>query len=412
METMTGWSRAAITIALGFAILAAASASAQTASYRTVVIFGDTQTAVSGNPTQYADFTAMVDWVIANKHTENIDFVLHAGDIINLGSFLPTDPVCFGAPVQSIGYCLSQQICAPPPAGCYQQPAGGGNIDCMSCDFPVRYTPPEWQRFVDQWSRFDPDPGTGWLGMPTAVVRGNHDNVGVFPATDIDVPGFNYYYAESTFEAIEAAFVGSDRVYEHLESYPSEDQDGHVWRFQIGGRPVLVVGPSYEGSVGTSQQQIDWMIDVFSRYPNMPAILLIHDMMEYSQVYHAIIREAPTVAPQLFLGAQGHIQQDMKWIDEFGGQKILRTVSDWSRTDSPGGSYFTIIRFYFEPGQPDEVESFTYSPVLDHVVPDPDKTIPKQVFPVPEPTVRSLPLTTLGALIGWLNVWRPARRPR
>jgi hypothetical protein len=54
--------------------------------YRTVVIFGDTQTVVSGDPVQYADFTKQLDWVIANKYTENIDFVLHVGDIIDLGT--------------------------------------------------------------------------------------------------------------------------------------------------------------------------------------------------------------------------------------------------------------------------------------------------------------------------------------
>ena len=384
--------------------LAPQSARAQ-ADYRTVVIFGDTQTAINGDPDQYSDFSAMVNWVIANKHTENIDLVMHVGDIVNLGSFLPVPPSCSGQPAVSMGYCLSQPICSPAPAGCYAAPAGGGGTDCISCSFPTTYTPPEWERFVDQWSRFDPDPAVGWLGIPTAIVRGNHDNVGVDPSTELDVRGFNYYYSEANLEALETAFAGSDRYYEHLETYPNENQDGHAWRFRIGDRPVLVVGPSYEGGFGTSQQQIDWAIDVFGQYPNMPGILLIHDMMQYSQVYHEIVREAPTVAPQLFLGAQGHIVQDMKFIDEFEGQKILRTVSDWSRTPSPGGAYLTLIRFYFEPGQPDEIEAFTYSPVLDIVVPDADKTIVRQEFPVPEPSAWSLQAFGVGAM-AWFERWR------
>jgi hypothetical protein len=154
-------------------------------------------------------------------------------------------------------------------------------------------------------------------------------------------------------------FVGSDRAYEHLETYPGDDMDGNAWQFQIGTRPALVVGPSYEGGVGTSQQQIDWVIDVFERNPNLPGVLLIHDMIEHFQVYNSVVLQMPTVAPNLFLTAQGHIQQDIKFVQDIEGFQVMRTVSDWSHTDSPGGSYFAVLRFYLEPGQQDEVEAFT-----------------------------------------------------
>jgi hypothetical protein len=159
------------------------------------------------------------------------------------------------------------------------------------------------------------------------------------------VAGFNQFFGEAALEALEVKFVGSDRAYEHLETYPGDDMDGNAWQFQIGTRPVLVVGPSYEGGVGTSQQQIDWVIDVFERNPNLPGVLLIHDMIEHFQVYNSVVLQMPTVAPNLFLTAQGHIQQDIKFVQEIEGFQVMRTVSDWSRTDSPGGSYFALRSF-------------------------------------------------------------------
>ena len=383
---------------VGLLALGHGAAHAQ-ANYRTVVIFGDTQTAVGGDADLYADFTSQIDWVIANKYTENIDFVLHVGDIINLGTFLPLPASCTGQPNVSLGTCMAAPTCDPAPAGCFAIDNGSGQTDCISCSFGITFVPPEWQRFTDQWSRLEPDPGSGWMGMPYAIVRGNHDNVGTDLPSELDVPGYNQYYGDAELEALEARFAGSDRLYEHLETYPDEDMDGHAWRFQIGSRPVLVVGPSYEGGVGTSQQQIDWVIDVFGRYPDLPGVLLIHDMMEHSQVYHAVVREMPTLAPNLFLAAQGHIQQDMKFVETIDGFKIMRTVSDWSRTASPGGSYFAILRFYFEGGQEDEVEAFSYSPVLDDVIPDADKTITKQVLAVPEPDSWLLQLAGLASVL-------------
>ena len=44
--------------------------------YRTVVIIGDTQSHVRGGSPRYADFQAQIQWIIDNKYTENIDFVM------------------------------------------------------------------------------------------------------------------------------------------------------------------------------------------------------------------------------------------------------------------------------------------------------------------------------------------------
>ncbi|MBW2413638.1 MAG: metallophosphoesterase [Deltaproteobacteria bacterium] len=89
---------AAVSLVLAFAW---ASAAAAEPPYRTVVVFGDTQHLVwNGRPSDYAKFVVMVDWVIANREAENIDFVLHVGDAIQNGyrTSYPLDPAaCAGA---------------------------------------------------------------------------------------------------------------------------------------------------------------------------------------------------------------------------------------------------------------------------------------------------------------------------
>ena len=61
---------------------AAASASA-TESYRTVVIFGDTQRMIRKTTDLPAYYLRhMVKWVTDHKESENIDFVHHVGDAI------------------------------------------------------------------------------------------------------------------------------------------------------------------------------------------------------------------------------------------------------------------------------------------------------------------------------------------
>jgi hypothetical protein len=386
--------------------LAPATAHAQ-AAYRTVVIFGDTQTAVNGGAAQYSDFSQQIDWVIANKYTENIDFVLHVGDIIDTGTFLPLPVACQGAPSVPGSTCSSVgNPCPLPPNGCFTAADGAGGSICLSCAGIRAAVDNQWASFNAQWSRFEPDVAAGWEGIPYAIVRGNHDNIGVAMPNDVDTVGFNQYYGEAQMEALEASFVGLDRSYEHVETYASSTEgNGNAWRFDLGGRPVIVVGPSYEGGRNISQEQIDWTIGVFGDNADTAGVLLVHDAIEYSQIHQQVVSAMPTVAPNLILAAQGHIRQDIKSIQDIQGFQVIRTVSDWSRTPSPGGSYFALLRFYLDPGLDDEVEAFSYSPVLDVVVPDPSATIVKQSFPVPvpEPSVWSL---RIAGLAGLFLLWR------
>ncbi len=346
---------ALLALVAGLSLLSPAPGAAQ--DYRTVAIVGDTQVHVGGGrDAEYADFTAMIDWIIANKDTENIDFVLQVGDMTNLGLWMPLPPSCDGAPALPSWRCNDGGQCIDPlPAGCWQTTPNW----CASCASARSTVASEWERFDAQFSRLEPDLETGWTGVPYALVRGNHDNVGASPATDTEIAGYNQYYSEQRFQALEQAFAGSDRHFEHLETYPSEDRDGHVWRFRLGEQDVIVVGPS----VWPSRTQRQWVQDVLARYPQTPAILLSHDMIERNPLKVEVVDQMPVVAPQLFMTVQGHISRDQKSIVDIAGYQVLKTVNDWSY--APVKSYMTLVRFYFEPAGVDAVEALTYSPALD-----------------------------------------------
>jgi hypothetical protein len=186
---------------------------------------------------------------------------------------------------------------------------------CLSCPGILNSVDIQWSQFIAQWSRLEPDVASGWDGLPYGIVRGNHDNIGVPVETDIDVPGYNQYYSEAQMEALETSFIGLDRSYEHLETYASSTEgNGHAWRFDLGGRPVVVVGPSYEGGGNISTAQINWTSQVFNDHADTAGILLVHDAMEFSQINSSIVNQMSTSAPGLIWAAQGHIRRDTKSI--------------------------------------------------------------------------------------------------
>ena len=350
-------------VAAGTSVVGARTAAAQsTAAYRTVVIIGDTQVHVGGgHDADYADFAAMIDWIVSNKHNENIDFVMQVGDITNLGLWMPLPAQqCQDAPAVEREDCRDgANMCfAQAPAGCFPV------LDtfCPPCEAAHATVDSEWQRFVAQWSRLEPAPSNDWSGIPYAIVRGNHDNVGVSEDIDTDVPGFNHYFGKQHFEELEQAFEGSDRYFEHVETYPGGDQDGHAWKFGIGAQKVLVVGPS----VWPDQEQRSWANDVLSRHPSTPTILTSHDMVERNDLWADVVAPMATTAPQLFMTAQGHISRDQKSVIDIGGYQVLRTVNDWSYPATADHSYMTLVRFYFD--HVDHVEAVTYSPATDSVL--------------------------------------------
>ena len=101
-------------------------AGAASAEDFTIVVVPDTQT-YAADPALTPVLGRMVDHILANKDAQNIDLVLHVGDLVDAGSQ----------------------------------------------DLATATTATQWQRFNSEWKRLDGQ-------VAYAIVRGNHDNTAEF----------------------------------------------------------------------------------------------------------------------------------------------------------------------------------------------------------------------------------------
>jgi hypothetical protein len=308
------------------ALLVGGTAMAE-ADYRTVVIFGDTQELVEGAPdkdnTLYPrnseahenleNLKRTIDWVIGNRKSENIDFVLHVGDIIQSGYRLatPISPKCY---VQ--GKCQSQI-----------EYEAGRKCPCSA----ERNVDMEWERFNWVWRRLD---GI----VPYAIVRGNHDNVGGHSLGER--PGFRDYYGAQQMAKLPG----------YVESSSFEDV-GHVWKFRLGAHPVLVIG--LPDSARFELAQADWANEVLSRPENreIPAILLAHRFfdgvpVDYNKPFKPWTEIVERRPEQIFMTVWGHVSPGRVRMVKLNGKKVLDIRSNWQTfVKGPNASTVNLVRF-------------------------------------------------------------------
>lgn len=332
-------------LAAGLALLVAAAGAAPPeradapTPYRTVAVFGDTQDLTTGRAGGEEALAAMVDWVLDHRDAENIDFVLHVGDLVHQGGMLRQDL----------------------PSECFRGPRCGGEPphDRRACQCAAwEATPREWERFDAQWRRLD---GV----VPYAIVRGNHDNRGL---GDPDAPGFRRGFAQ---------YFGKQRVAElpgYLESYPGDDDVAHAWRFTLGDLPVLVIGLSW----APSQRQLAWAESLLREHPGTSAIVLSHRFFQGIPVDHtrplpSWTRLVAAHPAQIFMAVAGHVAPGEVALLQREGHPLLRIRTDFQQRarnfDAAGQSYLNLLRFYLHPGEGDgrdgrdQVEIDAYSPL-------------------------------------------------
>lgn len=324
-------------------------------TYRTVIKFGDSQKFLppQHSAQRYADFTAMIDWVIANKDTENIDFVMHPGDTIDLGSSLP-----LSTPGELIF----------------------GIYDLEDVDA-------QWANFNAQWSRLEPS--GSWDGIPYVMCRGNHDNMG--EAADIsaglDTNGWQFYYNSAKFESLETAFVGRDRFFQHEQDSPSGLS--HVFRVQIGDNLVRIVAPTYH----VDHNETSWALDRVAENQDIPTRMLNHWWAGNPGVDISIVQPMDTVAPQLFATDQGHTYAESIELEEVGGDAtntIIRGTNDFSENFVAGAgdiSWLVRERFYLDGnGNVTDIEADMFNPVTSEVKSGPNQFITKTSFTISPPS--------------------------
>lgn len=325
------------TIAIvSFALLSQA-AFAQ-APYRTVVIFGDTQKLVDGFDGGYGNFLKMVKWVVDNRDAENIDFVLHVGDVIQSG----------------IG-CIN--------GGCNASQHNAINA--------------QWTRFNFAWKAFD----TASPPIPYAIVRGNHDNKGLSGATN----GFAQNFGRAKFAGQSTLVATCDPLTQGpFGGFPCANDIGHMWRFQLGPVPVLVAGLPDRPNIFIQA----WFKSILLAEPETPAIILSHRQLRrtgFDPLWTSFVEYQGQPTPftrQVFLTAMGHYTKDRKDLTEIAGHRVLKVEFDRQYFgNAPAGAGIARIRFYFDPSSLDEVEGDTLAPSIFGPLPT-GKLLPLTPFSV------------------------------
>lgn len=308
---------------------------AQFPTYRSIIVLADTQNIIRERDPEFA---AMINWIVRNKHSENIDAVLHLGDLIAAGGNVSTafaQGDCGpGYPARENSQCKGctdriecVEACDADTPGCVAQCPSDpeskqvkkpgcffiGDI-CAGCQRSVEAIKSQWAFFNSAWSALrDPsDP------IPYMFAMGNHENVGS-PTNDeikdsaagnADVLGYGDYYGASHWQAPEFQDLfdrpgndnpARDRGFEYLGSFVEQVDIGipslwdrvlsQAWRFRLGESPgpqmwINVVGHGPSRNTIGETPAIDWAqavircestanLDVPCN-PNDPAILLSH----------------------------------------------------------------------------------------------------------------------------------------
>ncbi|MGE4609350.1 MAG: thrombospondin type 3 repeat-containing protein, partial [Myxococcota bacterium] len=326
-------------ISVLLALLLAGSSAGATENYRSVVIFGDTQRLVTDG--QFGGrfyFERMVEWVMdeTNREAENIDFVLHVGDVIQ--SAIPCNAL--EPDEQSMASCE-------------------GNMPAIQT---------QWATFDEIWAPIsDSD-------LPFAIVRGCHDNANTFPGF---VGSFDQNYGREKFEGFSSQWSNAEVLATcDGETLPENDPQGvcpatndtgHVWKFRLGGpfpQDVLVAGmpdkPSYELQA--------WYRFILEREAGIPSILLNHASLSRNQgsAFRNLV-EGPfstwgPLVDRVFMTAMGHLSYDIKDIIDIDGFQVLRVLFDRQGENLPAGAGIALIRFYIDANGIHRVEGKTIEP--------------------------------------------------
>jgi hypothetical protein len=371
-------------------------------SYRTIVVFGDSQHLVEkreGSP-EFDEFKGMVDWIVRNKCRENIDLVLHVGDAIQSGEILPAGRECLGATCR----CTAERRCTPssgkgclngkskgrdclvmpPPEGCYAAPRRG-DVRCFSCCQQTGQAQAQWDRFRSQWARLEPKP-PAWQGIPYAIARGAHDNLGSDVASEMDVPGFRQHFSAAHFDRLSEGFRNANRVLERLETCPEAANSGgescfhvdatgkrtafmaHAFRARLGNTPILVIATSPEFNKG--EEHRNWVRGVLRRNKPLPAILLGHYLARRAKKPNNAtkmndIAKEPEFADQIFMLASGHVPASTALIERNArsGRLWVRFNRQSSTSVPAERRAILLIRFHSGAGAVREVEALQLDPV-------------------------------------------------
>ncbi|MNO21515.1 Endo-1,4-beta-xylanase A precursor [compost metagenome] len=189
--------------------------------------------------------------------------------------------------------------------------------------------------------------------IPYGVLAGNHD-VG---HQDNDYTEYWKYFGEERFKKM-STFAGS-----------YENNRGHYDLVSAGGNDFIIV---YMGW-GLGDQEIEWMNEVVSKYPERKAILALHEYLLVSnnrapiadEIFEKVVKPNKNVIAAL----SGHYHDSELKIDELdddgdgvADRKVYQMLADYQGAPEGGLGYIRLLQFDMENNM---LHVKTYSPYLD-----------------------------------------------
>ncbi|WP_367872766.1 Ig-like domain-containing protein [Luteolibacter sp. Populi] len=266
-----------------------------------------------------AIFSAQTDWIVAERESRNIGFVLHLGDITQRGD----------------------------------NPATADG---------------EWANASNAMYRLE-NPSTTQLeeGVPYIMAVGNHDQTPIGDADGTSI-GFNTFFGvhpdtgENHFRNM--SYYGGT-------SEPSR-ADNNYTLFTAGGIDFIVISLEYDTTPDSAD--LNWADSLLKAHPARRGIVITHHMVNtgnpanFSTLGSAIY-QALKDNPNLILMHGGHVAGEGRRSDTFEGRTVHSILADYQGRSNGGDGWLRIMKF--RPAL-NRVEVQTYSPTLDQWETDAD----------------------------------------
>jgi hypothetical protein len=210
---------------------------------------------------------------------------------------------------------------------------------------------PQWENAEDAMELLE-GPFIGLPdGIPYGVIPGNHDQ----PTTN-----YNAYFGVSRF---------SGRGY-YGGSYDSDNDDNYTL-FSAGGMDFMVINLNYNAT-NIPTAILNWADGLLKTHSARRAIVVSHYILDVDGSFGGPgqgIYDALKDNPNLFLMLCGHMHDEARRTDMYGGNTIYTLLADYQDYPNGGDGYLRILEF--SPAD-DEIHVETYSPTLDQYQTDAD----------------------------------------
>ncbi|WP_134090177.1 metallophosphoesterase [Olivibacter sp. XZL3] len=248
-------------------------------------------------------FTAMIDWIQANREEENIVYVAHLGDITDKGD---------------------------------RKPEQWANA--AKAIYPLE----------------KPLPGLPH-GIPYGLAVGNHDQLPSQFAVSGATQYYNQYFGIDHFKG--RAYYGG-----HF----GQDNDSHYDLISAGGLDLIVIYLEFDAFDEQQDAMNDWAVGLLQQYKDRKAIIVSHYILGYNPVAGSNVAGQASFGkqgqrlydriktqPNVFLMLCGHVGDNGEGYrqDSYAGHTIKTMLSDYQSRPMGGNGIMRLLSFDLEKDQ-------------------------------------------------------------